>query len=94
MSKRPNLNLMAITEEAAAPMPEAIQRSSAPKPAAPAPAAVMAADDSTKTANLEALAFKVPKDFRRRFKSVAAERDLKLNELLFACFEAYQSQHS
>ena len=44
------------------------------------------------TANLEALAFKVPPSFRRRFRSRAAEADLKLNELLFAAFDAWEAQ--
>jgi hypothetical protein len=46
-----------------------------------------------KTANLEALAFKVPKEFRRRFKQRAATADLKLNELLFAALEAWEEKH-
>jgi hypothetical protein len=45
-----------------------------------------------KTANLEALAFKVPPEFRRRFKRRAADADLKLNELLFAAFEAWEEK--
>ena len=46
-----------------------------------------------KTPNLEALAFKVSKDFRRRFKQRAATADLKLNELLFAALDAWEEKH-
>jgi hypothetical protein len=48
---------------------------------------------TVKTANLEALAFKVPPAFRRRFRERAATADLKLNELLFAAFEAWEEKH-
>jgi len=92
MSKRPAVDLLALTSEQAAPMPEAAQRTapaSSPPPPSPAPAR-MAAD---KTANLEALAFKVPKEFRRRFRQRAATADLKLNELLFAALDAWEEKH-
>lgn len=36
------------------------------------------------------LNFKVPASFRRQFKMVALEDDLKLNELLYRCFETYK----
>jgi hypothetical protein len=48
---------------------------------------------TVKTANLEALAFKVPPAFRRRFRQRAATADLKLNELLFAALEAWEEKH-
>lgn len=36
------------------------------------------------------LNFKVPAQFRREFKMIALEDELKLNELLYRCFEAYK----
>jgi hypothetical protein len=87
MAKRPPVDLMALTADQAAPMPEASQRMPPPPPVpAPAPSA------ETKTANLEALAFKVPPAFRKRFKQRAVTADLKLNELLFAALEAWEEK--
>lgn len=108
MSKRPAIDLMALTSDQATPMPEAVQRSAPPAPppqaavvpmAKPAaqPAPVRAgkgapAPEHVPTANLESLAFKVSPAFRKRFRSRAAEADLKLNELLFAAFDAWEVQ--
>ena len=98
MSKRPAIDLSALTSEAAAPMTEAVQRT--PRPA-PAPAAAArsapakakpAAEPPTKTANLQALAFKVSPAFRKRFRQRAADADLKLNELLFEALDAWEEQ--
>lgn len=44
--------------------------------------------EATKAA--QPLNFKVPAQFRREFKTIALEDDLKLNELLYRCFEAYK----
>jgi hypothetical protein len=91
MSKRPAVDLLALTTDQAAPMPEAAQRmpvSPQPKPSsksAPRPAAV-------KTENLEALAFKVSPTFRKRFRQHAAAADLKLNELLFEALDAWEEK--
>ena len=102
MSKRPAFNLADLTAEAAAPMSEAAQRVARPAAvpaAAAAPAAVPSeptprrvSDTSTKTENLEALAFKVPKAFRRRFKQRATNADLKLNQLLFEALDAWEEK--
>lgn len=96
-TKRPAIDLMSLTSDQATPMAEAIQRS--------APVEVPATDarpnaekgrgrrdDHVPSANLEALAFKVPPSFRKRFRSRAAEADMKLNELLFAAFEAWEGE--
>jgi hypothetical protein len=99
MSKRPSIDLNALTSEAAAPMAEAAQRS-APRPVpalAPAPAPPKAParperEDATPTANLEPLAFKVPPAFRKRFRQCAIDADLKLNELLFAALDAWEEK--
>ncbi len=86
MSKRPPVNLLALTSEQAAPMPEASQRM------APLPPASSSPVTSVKTANLEALAFKVPPAFRKRFRQRAVAADLKLNELLFAALDAWEEK--
>ena len=92
MSKRPPIDLAALTSEQAAPMPEATQRAApvaAPK-MKPQLAPVVRAE--TKTENLEALAFKVPSSFRKRFRQCAVEADLKLNELLFETLDAWEAR--
>lgn len=90
MSKRPAIDLSALTSQAAAPMAEAAQRTPRTPPPAPEPPRAMA--EKTKTANLQPLAFKVPPAFRRRFRQGAADADLKLNELLFEAFEAWEEK--
>lgn len=89
MSKRPTVDLAALTTEAAAPMPEASQRTPHPSPARP-PASSPEATGRTRTADLKPLAFKVPPAFRKRFRQRAADADLKLNELLFAALDAWE----
>ena len=103
MSKRPSVDLSALTSATAAPMQEAVQRA-APRPVQPVAqiAASLAPEPpllkpesepkSTPTANLQALAFKVSPAFRRRFRQRAANADLKLNELLFAALEAWEEK--
>lgn len=102
-SKRPAVDLLALTADQATPMPEATQRTArGAKSAEAAPKAPPASRkekarpaperERVGTANLEALAFKVPPSFRKRFRSRAAEADLKLNELLFAAFDAWEEQ--
>ena len=80
MAKRPPVDLKALTAEQAAPMPEAAQRT--PTAAVTLP----------KTPNLEALAFKVPPEFRKRFRQRAVNADLKLNELLFEALAAWEEK--
>jgi hypothetical protein len=83
MSKRPAVDLMALTSEQATPMPESAQRAAEPGPAQPAAPA---------SASLQALAFKVPPEFRKRFRQRAVDADLKLNELLFAALAAWEEK--
>jgi hypothetical protein len=96
MSKRPAVDLSALTSEAAAPMAEASQRTAhiAPAPVVPIREAPRGGhpDEGTKTANLQALAFKVSPAFRKRFRQRAANADLKLNELLFAALDAWEEK--
>ena len=103
MSKRPAVDLSALTSDAAAPMAEASQRmprivhpSPPPSPAAPVaekPRSSPAPADQTRTADLKPLAFKVPAAFRKRFRQRAANADLKLNGLLFEALEAWEEKH-
>lgn len=95
MSKRPALDLMALTADQAQPMAEATQRVPAevtklkPEPASsPTPKR-----SSVKTEDLEALAFKVPPAFRKRFRQRAVNADLKQNELLFEALDAWEEKH-
>jgi hypothetical protein len=93
MSKRPPIDLAALTSEAAAPMPEAAQRMARPaSPPVPSPPAPEPAERAVKTADLQALAFKVPPSFRKRFRQRAANADLKLNELLFEALDAWEEK--
>jgi hypothetical protein len=63
---------------------------SAPEEANPPPRA--APEPEEKEANLAPLNFRISASFRREFKTYAAHHDLKLNELLRLCFEAYRRQ--
>ena len=92
MSKRPAIDLAALTSEAAAPMSEASQRVARPVVVPAVQPAVQPAEAPTKTANLQALAFKVSPGFRKRFRQRAADADLKLNELLFEALDAWEEK--
>ena len=94
MSKRPSIDLVALTSEAATPMPEASQRAARVVPLPPAPEPARPKAPATPTANLQALAFKVSPAFRKRFRQRAADADLKLNELLFSALEAWEEKHN
>ena len=54
-------------------------------------APVVAAKDTSPPA--EPLNFRVTVDFRRDFRVYAAQKNLKLNELLVLCFEEYKKQN-
>src|SRR3974390_2998597 len=92
MSKRPAIDLSALTSEAATPMLEASQRVAPATAAAPPPWARVHTEPAVRTANLQALAFKVSPSFRRRFRQRAADADLKLNELLFEALDAWEEK--
>jgi hypothetical protein len=87
------------------PTPLAVVPSPAPSPApasAAAPAAIrrkvsaaaQEAAEHTKTADLQPLAFKVSPAFSKRFRRAAFDADLKLNELLFEAFEAWEEKQN
>lgn len=90
-SKRPSIDLLSLTSDTATPMAEAVQRT-AHASDTPTTKDARLQGERVASANLEALAFKVPPSFRRRFRSRAAEADMKLNELLFAAFEAWEEK--
>jgi hypothetical protein len=92
MSKRPAIDLTALTSEAATPMTEGAQRVAQPTYVPTATPAVQHNESQTKTANLQALAFKVSPTFRKRFRQRAANADLKLNELLFEALDAWEEK--
>jgi hypothetical protein len=92
MTRRPAVDLSALTSEAAAPMSEASQRIARPAVVQAPPPAVQPVEAPTKTANLQALAFKVSPGFRKRFRQRAADADLKLNELLFEALDAWEEK--
>jgi hypothetical protein len=92
-------DLASLTSEAAVPMPEATPRMASvpptPAPPPPSPATVTELPPAhTRTADLEAISFKVPPAFRRRFRQRAVNADLKLNELLFAALDAWEEKHN
>lgn len=82
-TKRPAADLSALvaTKGAASPTKDMPTR---------ATATVTVSDESKGPG--EPLNFRVPADFRRRFKTYAAQHDMKLNELLYKAFEAYVSR--
>ena len=91
MSKKPAAELSAslvAIKGAAAPAPDM------PGRVAPAPAVAGALGPTSKAAPareaLVPLNFRIGAGFRREFKTYAATHDLKLNELLRRCFEAYR----
>jgi hypothetical protein len=90
MSKRPPIDLIALTTEKAAPMPEAAQRMPVATPQTQS--SNSSRPHAVKTQNLQALAFKVPPVFRKRFRQRAAASDLKLNELLFEALDAWEEK--
>ena len=88
MSKKPELSagLVAVKGEAtpASDMPS--------RTASPAVTSRPASPEKATSKELVPLNFRIPATFRRAFKTYAAEHDMKLNELLRRCFEAYR-QH-
>ena len=96
--QRPTVDLASLTSEAAVPMPEATARTAGlhPPPLTESPADFAPTNqrpERTKTADLEAISFKVPPAFRKRFRQRAVDADLKLNELLFAALDAWEEKH-
>jgi len=96
MSKKPaaalSANLVAV-KGAAAPTPDMAPRSAPARPlssAAEPSVVVRPAAKREEEGALSPLNFRVPADFRREFKTYAAQHDLKLNELLRRSFQVYR----
>jgi hypothetical protein len=87
-----------MTGRAVGPVIDAVPQPAELAEAPPKPAARSAArirrppEPEAKEANLSPLNFRVAGSFRREFRTYAATHDLKLNELLRLCFEAYRRQ--
>lgn len=92
MSKRPPLDLIALTSEQAIPMPEASQRAAMPSEPDKKLPKSLTRHAEARTENLKPLAFKVPPSFCKRFKQCALSADLKLNELLFEALDAWEEK--
>lgn len=96
-AKRPPVDLMALTSEQATAMPEAVQRTATVGEVVQMTKATFNAGkvskvEGVRTENLEALAFKVPPAFRKRFRRRAVDVGLKLNQLLFEALEAWEEK--
>lgn len=66
------------------------------KPAALSPSSTPAKGETAsaeKPAANVPLNFKVPPEFRKRFRKCAAEADIKLNELLRQALDAWEEKH-
>ena len=93
--------LVAVKGAATPPVDAGVTRAAAAPPPPPlAPVAPAAATPVAKPAKApaepagEPLNFRVTASFRREFRMMAADRNLKLNELLVLAFEAYKNQKS
>ncbi len=88
MTKKPELsaNLVAV-KGMALPTSDMLTRAGQPTEV---PRAVKV--ERVKGEELVPLNFRIPATFRRAFKTYAAEHDMKLNELLRHCFNAYREQ--
>jgi hypothetical protein len=94
MSKRPNVDLSALTADIATPMPEAVQRvTKGAPPTSQLPESLRQAG-KVRTEDLVSLSFKVPPQFRRRFRNCANTAEIQLNELLVAALDAWEARHS
>lgn len=87
MNKRkvPDLAGLVTTKGQAAPVANVPSRAAAP---------AAAGDIERIKGDSEPLNFRVPAEFRRRFKTYAAAHDMKLNELLFKSFAEYVERHN
>jgi hypothetical protein len=63
-------------------------------PAAKPPKAAMRQRGEVPSFELVPLQFRMPPEFVKAFKQAALDGDMKLNELLKACFDAYQKQQA
>ena len=82
-TKKPATDLSALvaTKGPAAPTKDMPTRAAAPATA-----------EEDKGGEGEPLNFRVSAEFRRRFKTYAAQNDMKLKDLLYKAFEAYANR--
>ena len=59
------------------------------KPSTKPPKAAMRQRGEVPSSEMVPLQFRMPPEFVRAFKQAALDADMKLNELLKACFDAY-----
>lgn len=85
MAKKPIADLSGLVATKGAAEPTSMP-TRAPTPAA---TPTTAADEG----NSLPLNFRVPGEFRRRFKMFAAANDMKLNELLYKAFNDYEKHN-
>jgi hypothetical protein len=71
-----------------APPPAAKSRKGAPPP----PVQTIGNLDKSEPNNLQPLNFKVPPDFKREFKSYAAQHDVSMSQLLQEAFQVLKAQ--
>ncbi len=83
-AKKPSADLSSLV---------ATKGTAAPTKDMPTRAAVSSDSSAADEGNGQPLNFRVPGEFRRRFKTYAAQHDMKLNELLFRVFEDYASRN-
>lgn len=89
---RPSLDRPSRTARSAPPAGPATPNPAPIADTAAMPRQAMRPAEGAKEANLAPLNFRIPASFRREFRIYAAQHDLKLNELLRRCFEAYRRQ--
>jgi hypothetical protein len=76
------------------PMPKAVAITAEDlKSPSSKPKGVSSQRSGVRSADLVPLQFRMPPDFVREFKQAALDANMKLNELLKACFDEYQQKH-
>jgi hypothetical protein len=64
------------------------------RPTSTTPKAAMRQRGEVPSIELVPLQFRMPPEFVKAFKQAALDGDMKLNELLKECFDAYQKQRN
>lgn len=90
MSKKNAPDLTSLVSTKGTATPTQMPTRASVQPAMP----VSTSSDQKKSAdkNTAPLNFRVPTEFRKRFKQLALDKDMNQTELLFAMFEAFHSQ--
>jgi hypothetical protein len=93
MSKRPPVDLNAITSDVAAPMAEAMQRVAERVPPASRLPKSLTELPTVRTEDLVSLSFKVAPAFRKRYRDRAHHAELNKVELLSAMLDLWDEKH-